>query len=161
MRRDGQTCFSIFFLVALFCWFITVNLPSVPTKLENRVLSGSDEQLGCLCLAASLLYGASLTFLLSSTCLCEQSTNQERQSVSVMSELWRHLWMIDKSTKIYTLLIPVLQHNNYLIWSGLGSGFILIRFQLFVFMNNFLLLFWTVTVSVWRIFSSKIIRQML
>lgn len=83
-----------------------LNLPSVPRKLENRVLSGSDEQLGCLCLAASLLYGASLTFLLSSTCLCEQSTNQERQSVSVMRELWRHLWMIDKSTKIYTLFDP-------------------------------------------------------
>lgn len=58
-------------------------LTSVPRKCQNSVLSGSDEQLGCLCLAASLLYGASLTFLLSSTCLCEQSTDQECPSVSL------------------------------------------------------------------------------
>lgn len=120
--------FQFFFFVALLCWFI--NLPSVLRKLENSVLSGSDEQLGCLCLAASLLYGASLTFLLSSTCLCEQSTNQECQSVSVVSELRRHLWMIDKSTKIYTLF-----------WS-LFCRVTIIRFDLdwdldlFVFFSN-------------------------
>lgn len=83
------------------------------------------------------------------------------QSVSWMScgVIWRGT--IDRRTNIYTILIPVWQRNNHLIWSGLGSGFLLILFQLFVFMNNFLLLFWTVTVSVWRIFSSKIIRQTL
>lgn len=107
MRRDGQTCFSIFFFVALFCWFI--NLPSVPRKCQSSVLSGSDEHLGCLCLAASLLYGASLTFLLSSTCLCEQSTNQECLSVSLSWVSCGIIWRgtIDKRTKIYTILIPV------------------------------------------------------
>lgn len=51
-----------------------------------------------------LLYGASFTFLPSSTCLCEQHTHQGFQSVSVMTELHHHLRMIDKIAKSYRVL---------------------------------------------------------